>query len=76
MADKEEKPQEQPKGGDHIPTDTAEEEEDTQPKGLLSKIGDPVGMSLSLSFPISLHSSLPQPTARHPTDISPPQETF
>lgn len=48
MADKDEKPQEQPKGGDHIPTGTQDEgEEDTQPKGLLSKIGDPVGTSSS-----------------------------
>jgi hypothetical protein len=54
MADKEEKPQEQPKGGDHIPTNTQgeEEEEDTQPKGPLSKIGDPAGTS---SFPFLEH---------------------
>ncbi|KAF2624838.1 hypothetical protein BU25DRAFT_397873 [Macroventuria anomochaeta] len=50
MANKEEKPQEQPKGGDHIPTDTPEEEEDTQPKGLLSKIGDPVGNVLGTAL--------------------------
>lgn len=44
MADKEEKPTEQPKGGDHIPATNEEEEEEEQaPQGLLSKIGDPVG---------------------------------
>lgn len=48
MADKEqnEQPQEQAQGGDHIPTTTQDEEEEA-PKGsggLLSKIGDPVGM--------------------------------
>jgi hypothetical protein len=47
MADKEEKPTEQPteqpKGGDHIPTTNEEEEESKPPQGLLSKIGDPVG---------------------------------
>ena len=51
MADKEEKPTEQPteqpKGGDHIPTDTQEEDEEPkQQGGLLSKIGDPVGTLL------------------------------
>ncbi|KAJ4339940.1 hypothetical protein N0V87_002878 [Didymella glomerata] len=43
MADKGEKPTEQPKGGDHIPTTNEEEEEEQAPQGLLSKIGDPVG---------------------------------
>lgn len=62
MADKQEQPQEQPKGGDHIPTDTQEQEEeqDEQPKGLLSKIGDPIGTSLALgtrsAYPVSTTS--------------------
>lgn len=47
MADKGEKPSEQPKGGDHIPTTNEEEEEEQAPQGLLSKIGDPVGESTS-----------------------------
>ena len=52
MADKEEKPTEQPKGGDHIPATNEEEEEQQAPQGLLSKIGDPVGTFLSCSVPI------------------------
>lgn len=48
----EDKPTEQPQGGDHIPTETQEEEEEEAPKGLLSKIGDPVG-----TFPY--HHALP-----------------
>lgn len=52
MADKEQT-KEQLKGGDHIPTDTTEQEQkDTGSGGLLSKIGDPVGMFFSL-FTIS-----------------------
>ncbi|KAL1598281.1 hypothetical protein SLS59_006965 [Nothophoma quercina] len=55
MADKEEKPTEQPteqpKGGDHIPTDTQEEDEEPkQQGGLLSKIGDPVGSVLGTAL--------------------------
>lgn len=43
MTDKEQS-KEQLKGGDHIPTDTTEEEQNnTGSGGLLSKIGDPVG---------------------------------
>ncbi|KAJ4376761.1 hypothetical protein N0V86_006878 [Didymella sp. IMI 355093] len=50
MADKEEKPTEQPKGGDHIPTTNEEEEESKPPQGLLSKIGDPVGNVLGTAL--------------------------
>lgn len=49
MADQDAQKQEQPKGGDHIPTDTQEEEpESTGSGGLLSKIGDPVGTFLTI----------------------------
>lgn len=68
MADKEQQPkeqsqdqpQEQAKGGDHIPTDTQEEEPENKGSGgLLSKIGDPVGTS-----------SIP-PLIQHPTLLTP-----
>ncbi|KAF1364577.1 hypothetical protein EJ07DRAFT_172606 [Lizonia empirigonia] len=51
MADQDAQKKEQPKGGDHIPTDTQEEEpESTGSGGLLSKIGDPVGSVLGTAL--------------------------
>ncbi len=54
--------QQQPKGGeggDHIPvTNEEEDEEPKQQGGLLSKIGDPVGMKCS-PFPFCPHHSPP-----------------
>jgi hypothetical protein len=39
------KADQQPKGGDHIPATNEPQDEEEQPQqGLLSKIGDPVGM--------------------------------
>lgn len=55
------KADQQPKGGDHIPStnEPQDEEEEQQQPGLLSKIGDPVGM-LPLA-PSSYHNH----TSRH-----------
>ena len=39
------KADQQPKGGDHIPATNEPQDEEEQPQqGLLSKIGDPIGM--------------------------------
>ena len=64
------KADQQPQGGDHIPTtnEPQDEEEQAQP-GLLSKIGDPVGMRLpspSLLLPLLLTFLPPQATSSAP----------
>jgi hypothetical protein len=54
------KADQQPKGGDHIPTTNEPQDEEEQPQqGLLSKIGDPVGMQL------------PFPRSRSPPPLEP-----
>ncbi|OSS48871.1 hypothetical protein B5807_06828 [Epicoccum nigrum] len=45
------KADQQPKGGDHIPTTNEPQDEEEQPQqGLLSKIGDPVGSVLGTAL--------------------------
>lgn len=51
-AEQEQKTDQQPQGGDHIPTGSKDEEqEDTGSGGLLGKVGDPIGMLPSVKRP-------------------------
>ena len=57
------KADQQPKGGDHIPaTNEPQDEEEQSQQGLLSKIGDPIGMRFPSLPPFQHNAYLPPST--------------